>query len=53
MRGGQPPASDPHPNASPAAGLDHLGRATLAPGMSKNTVLPSPAPDDFMLRFVK
>ena len=27
MRGGQPPASDPQPNASPAAGFDHVGRA--------------------------
>jgi hypothetical protein len=59
VRGGQPPASDPQPNASPAAGLDHVGRATLAPGISKNTLLPSltaqigPLSDDFMLRFVK
>ena len=29
MPGGQPPASDPQPNASPAAGFDHVGRVTL------------------------
>ena len=29
MPGGQPPASDPQPNASPAAGFDHVGRATF------------------------
>ena len=29
MPGGQPPASDPQPNASPKAGFDHVGGATF------------------------